>query len=214
MTRDDVDVARIVPSARDLSLALTPGRRSLVLVPFLDASALDAAEADLARLVESTRAFATNATGEAQRTLARATGDVPLLVTTPATSAEDCQRARYFGADGVCVPATAQVDVEATLLSARSMHMAPLLAVGDDLEASSAVAREARAWLLHGVDLTLARRAAALDRRRVLVVDASREGMVSAAMLRSLLGVVDAVLVPPELHRHEIYEALAAELDG
>jgi indole-3-glycerol phosphate synthase len=165
-------------------------------------------------LLDSSRAFATDATGPAQRRLARATSDVPLLVTAPVTTPLECQRARYFGADGVCVPAKATLDVGAALLSARSMHMTSLLAVRHDLDAANELASDARAWILSGLDLALARRAAELDRRRVLVVDASTERDVSPEALRALLGVVDAIVVPPHVHRGAGFDELAAELDG
>lgn len=214
MTGDDVDVSRIVPSVRDLVQGISTRRRGLTLVPFLDALDPDGAVRDVARLVGTARAFATDAEGALLATLARDASDVPMLLTRSVRTARDCQRARGSGADGVCVPLAHDVDLANLVLSARSMRMAPLVTVESDLESAARVAGAARAWLLHRFDPELVTQAAELDRRRLLVVDASREPSLSPERLRALLGLVDAVVVPPSVHRMPSYAELEAELEG
>lgn len=205
---DDFDVGRIVPSTRDLVAGLAMRRRSLSLVPWLDA-ADPTAPTDAERLAEHVRAFATDADGAMLRALARAAGDVPLLSTRPCHTALEIQRARYFGADGV-VLADEAPRLDELLHLARSMHLTPL--VPRTRETAERAAVGARAWLvdLEGdalVDL------AAMDPRAVLVVFRARSALEAEAA-RALLGVVDALIVPPSLHRAAGFDALVDELDG
>jgi hypothetical protein len=203
------DPARIVPSVRDLHAALATRRRTLTLVPNV------AVPADATQLADAVRALA-GAIGEV-RGLATASADVPVLCVTPCRSAEDCQRARFFGADGVCITLD---DYAAVAAAARSMRMMPLaLADGVD-SAVRAEALGARAVLLtSGVDLAAV--ASRVGKQVLLVADLSAAGALPGAAdptdevgLRALRGVVDAAIVPQAFYASTTFATLVDELDA
>ena len=213
MSSDDFDVARIVPSMRDLPAGLSMRRRSLALIAALGGDDGDASLGDVARLEETVRGYSTAATGPELRLLARATKDLPVLATAPCRSALDCQRNRYFGADGVCIDPSQGTHWEELLGVARSMRMMPLVLVPSVAEAAGLAASEARAFVLHGGIEHVLAASTLFQKAAVLVVDWST-ATPDAADLRALSGHVDAVLVSAACHRDEAFEALVAELDA
>ena len=121
----ELDVAQIVPSTRDLLQVLATRRKSLALVGELGEGR--AAE-EAARLHEvNVSAFAFAAPSSAMTDGARATKTVPSLSLAPVATREDIQRARFFGADGVCIDvALPPTEWDALAKIARGMRMLPL----------------------------------------------------------------------------------------
>jgi hypothetical protein len=206
----DFDVSQIVPSMRDLSNAIATRRMSLALVPRVDG---DDVAHEVGRLDQlGVGAVAIAEVGEDLRTAARSTLETPTLSLSPAKSAEDCQRARFYGADGVCIEA---VDEQAwTTLSqtVRSMRMMPLCIVRSGGALTQAEAWGVRAVLIHAPDAEVALKSAASASRTTVVVVAIADADGDA--LRALRGQVDAAVVPPSLHRAEGFASLLAELDS
>jgi hypothetical protein len=146
------------------------------------------------------------------RTAARSTLETPSLCLAALKSAVDCQRARFYGADGVCIEAEDESSWTELSKTARSMRMMPLcIASGGD-----ALARVegwgARAVLLHASDVDDALESAkGASRTTVLVaLIAGADGEA----LRALRGQLDAAVVPPAVHRAEGFASLLAELDS
>jgi indole-3-glycerol phosphate synthase len=197
------DVGSIVPSTRDLGGALALRRKSLALVPRL------AAAADAERLVAAeVRAFALALPDETLRDAARATNDVPCLCLAPMVSVEDCQRARFYGADGVCIPVAAW---DALHKTAHSMRMTALaLATGSEaVDAAIAAGIRVLVVRMPRLDQALAA-AAAAPAGTVLVVDA--EGEVDE--LRAAAGKADALIVGPRVHEAPGFADLCRDLDA
>lgn len=205
------DVARIVPSVRDLPASLAMRRRALVLVPLLDEQDPASALVDLERLRDSVRAVAISTPSPASERLARASGDLPLLALAPCRAALDCQRARFHGADGVCLDAGA--DWPSLALAARSMRMMPLVRAADAASPVVLAEQGAPAIVVAGSLDAIATEVASIDRRVVLVADVS-DRAVGKEELRALLGVVDAAIVAPALHRLPAFLDWIEELDG
>jgi len=212
LSGDDFDLARIVPSTRDLLAGLAMRRRSVALIPFIEGDAATTGIADIERLRDSVRAFACDAFGPPLREVAQATRDVPLLVTRACQSAEDCQRARYHGADGVCIDPQAMVTGEELFLVARSMRMMPLAFGTEAPPTASVTANMTRAFILNGSLEQVLLSASAFPRQAVLVVDWSRT-LPCADDLARLRGHIDAVLVGARLHRTPEFIELVDSLD-
>src|SRR4051812_44381094 len=103
-----VDVGSIVPSTRDLLQVLSTRRRSTALVALID-PAHPAEEA--ARLHElNVSAFAFASPGPEMALAARSTKTVPSLSLALAAERDDFLRARFFGADGVCIDAALDLE--------------------------------------------------------------------------------------------------------
>jgi len=214
---DDFDVGRIVPSMRDLVAGLAMRRRALSLVPLLDGDEPTLAT-DVARLDGVVRAFASSASsapgGDAEtlRRIARAIGNTPLLALAPHATALDCQRSRYFGADGVALAPEGR-DVADVSGAARSMHMMPLAVADETTPPERLASAEGGAWLVRGTLPRMHALAAALPKKAVVVACGSAFAM-NAQALRDLAGVVDAVVVSSATHRAAWFCALVDELDG
>lgn len=203
----NVDKGAIVPSTRDLFQAISTRRKSLALIAELDP---DRAAEDAARLDEvGVAAFAMAAPGPAMSLAARATRTVPMLLLEPVTGTQECQVARYYGADGVAVGA-GDVEIKSIADTARSMRM-QAFPLANDAEDAARVVSEVRARVL----ILRARSAAeivAFARATPGVTIVAAPKTADAAALRELVGHVDAALVPSSVHAAPGFAELAAEL--
>jgi hypothetical protein len=197
----DFDISRIVPSTRDLFGALATRRKALALLPICDG---DAARLDALDV----RAFTHAAIGDAMRQAAVSSSATPSLCVAEASSDELCQRARFFGADGVCVSAAAWSSLSKT---AQSMRMMALAHVRDVDAAAAVVELGARALLIEG-SLEAALRVGERVPSPTLVV--AHVPDADAATLRALAGCVDAATVAAHVHLDPDFSALLAELDS
>ena len=206
----DFDVSQIVPSMRDLSNAIATRRMSLALVPLVNG---DDVAHEVGRLDQlGVGAIAIAEVGEDLRTVARSTLETPTLSLSAATTPEDCQRARFYGADGVCIEAGDDHAWTTLSQTVRSMRMMPLCIVRSADALSQAEAWGVRAVLIHTADAAAALKSAANASRTTVVVVAIADA--SGNDLRALQGHVDAAVVPPSLHRAEGFASLLAELDS
>lgn len=216
----DFDVAQIVPSTRDLLQVLSTRRRNLALLGEIDG---DRAAEDASRLdAVNVSAFAFADAGPAMTAGARATRTVPSLCLAAVVTREDCLRARFHGADGVCIAASlppAEWDNLAKI--ARGMRMLPLALASTEAEVEAAMKAGARAVVLRAATaddvLSLARKA---QRNVTLVADvAAIDGAARAASaadpaaLRALAGKVDSAVVPSSVHASDGFAELVAEVD-
>ena len=206
----DFDVSRIVPSTRDLLGAIHTRRKGLALVPHVEGDDEEAVAHEVARLDGlDVRAFALSDAGPLARAAATSTDATPSLCLAEATSAEDCQRARFYGADGVGVRFGEEPPLEKMAQSMRMMALGHATSIDD---ARAAVDAGARAVLFVGsVDDALA--VGETIGPPVLVVAHVVPG-VDRDSLRKLDGIVDAAVVPATLHRADDFEALLEELDS
>ena len=216
----ELDVAQIVPSTRDLLQVLATRRKSLALVGELGEGR--AAE-EAARLHEvNVSAFAFAAPSSAMTDGARATKTVPSLSLAPIATREDIQRARFFGADGVCIDvALPPTEWDALAKIARGMRMLPLGLVRTTADVELAAKAGPRALVLRA-ETAAAVLALALQipRSVTLVADVATEengarvaSAADAAALRALAGKVDSAVVPPSVHAAAGFEDLVAEVD-
>jgi indole-3-glycerol phosphate synthase len=210
----DIDVGAIVPSTRDLLQVLSTRRKSLALVARIDAETPSPAPAEeAARLYDiNISAFAFSEPGEAMQLGARATKTVPSLSLLPVTDRNGCLRARYFGADGVCIDARMPADEwEKLAKGARTMRMLPLAYATDAESAQAAVKAGARAVLVKAgsADEIIA---IAADLPRNITLLAEVTGGDEGA-LRRLARVADAAVVPPSVHTGAGFAGLVGELD-
>lgn len=216
----EVDVSQLVPSTRDLLQVTTTRRRNLALIGEIgsEGAAREAARLD----AQNVSAFAFAAAGGAMTDGARATRTVPSLCLEAAASREDCQRARFHGADGVCFDVRLPPDQwDALAKVARAMRMLPLALVRSAEDVELAGKAGARALLLRaGSAAEVLEMAAKAPRNVTLIADvASSEGAArlassaDPAALRSLLGRVDSAVVPPSVHSDAGFSDLVAELD-
>ncbi len=205
-----VDVGSIVPSTRDLLQVLSTRRKSTALVALLDA---DRAAEEAARLHElNVSAFAFAEAGPAMQLAARATKTVPVLCLASAADRDDFLRARFFGADGVCIDASLPLDEwDRRAKSARMTRMLPLALATDAAGVEGAIKAGAKALLVRAssADALLAL-LGPVPRSMTLVAEIVG---ADAASLRSLKGKVDAALVPPNVHASAEMPELVAELD-
>jgi indole-3-glycerol phosphate synthase len=206
----DIDVGSIVPSTRDLLQVLSTKRRSLALVGRL---AGERAADDAARLHDlNVSAFAFDEASPAMQAAARATKTVPALCLGPASDRDACLAARYFGADGVCLEASLSADEWDRLAKGvRTTRMLPLASASDRESAARAVSAGARAVLIRAATVG-ALREALEGRPRGLTVVADVEGADGEA-LRSMVGLVDAVVVGPAVHERADFADLVAAVD-
>lgn len=205
-----VDVGSIVPSTRDLLQVLSTRRKSTALVALLDA---DRAADEAARLHElNVSAFALAEPGPAMSLCARATKTVPTLCLASAADREDFLRARFFGADGVCIDASLPLDEwDRRAKSARMTRMLPLALALDAAGVEGAIKAGAKALLV---------RAASAEELLALIGNVPRSMTLVAEItgadavgLRKLKGLVDAALVPASVHTSAEMADLVAELD-
>lgn len=168
---------------------------------------------DAARLHElNVSALAFAEAGPAMQLGARATKTVPSLCLARVADRDGALAARYWGADGVCVDAALPLDAWDRLAKgARTMRMLPLALAETEAAVQAGVQAGARALLLRfpSVEALLAA-AAAVPRSVTLVAEVAS---ADAAALRSLLGHVDAAIVPPAVHTSPAFAGLVAEVD-
>jgi indole-3-glycerol phosphate synthase len=210
MQQQQVDVGSIVPSTRDLLQVIATRRKSMALVGLLG-DERPAEEA--ARLHElNVSAFAAMEPGPAMALVARATKTVPVLSLQPAADREAFLRARYFGADGVCIDASVPLEEwDKAAKGARTTRMLPLALASDAAGVEAAVKAGARVLVLRVPSAAEAvALAAAVPKSLTLVADVAG---VDAAGLRSLMGHVDAAVVPASVHADKAFAELVAEVD-
>ncbi len=199
------DVARIVPSTRDLAGAVRMQRSGLALLPLLEPRYI---EAEVRRLdALDVRALAIREGGEACLLAARATNATPLLLLAAAETTEACQRARFYGADCVSLAAEGFSEHAQTV---QSMRMMPAAFVNAVAAARVAEAAGARVMLVQGDLDTLLAVSGAVDRRITLIADPVSE---QESVLRQLTGHVDAVVVSSAIHAQDTFASLLDELD-
>ena len=161
------------------------------------------------------RAFARSRADTATQELARSTRSIPTLCTNEATNAEDCQRARFFGADGIVIRTDSSSDWQALSKTAQSMRMMAVGLVSSDETAALLQESGARAILLRASSSAeLLRLADATKGAALLLADLAPDGLGDEEDLRALLGKVDAALVPEALHAGGSLADLQDELDG
>ena len=216
----EIDIAQIVPSTRDLLQVLATRKRNLALVGELGA---ERSAEEAARLHDvNVSAFAFASPGPAMTEGARATKTVPSLSLAHVTSREDCQRARYFGADGVAIDVTlAPAEWDNLAKIARGMRMLPLGLVRADADVELAGKVGARAVVIRAAtaDAVIAL-ASKLPRTVTIVADVATEengarvaSSADAAAIRALAGKVDSAVVPATVHASAGFEDLVAEVD-
>lgn len=203
----NVDTGSIVPSTRDLFQAISTRRKSLALIAELDP---ERAAEDAKRLDDlGVAAFAMSEPGPAMALAARATRSVPMLLLAPVTGAQECQIARYYGADAVAIGA-GDVEIKSLADTARSMRMQAFPLAGDAAAAGKVVAEiRARALLFKA---STAAEIVAFARATPGVTIIAAPALIDAGALRELVGHADAVLVPSSIHAAPGFAELALEL--
>jgi hypothetical protein len=199
-----VDVANLVPSARDFLQAIATRRKKLALVPLVESPE------DVARLVEvGVTAFAVAEPGDLSKRLDRAIGSTPLVVLRAVTSMDDALAAREGGADAVIVDATA--DYESLSKAARSTRMAALALARDVGSAARIATTSAKAMLLsiHGVEPI----APILEKLPATMRVLAHVPSADESTLRAMRGVVDAAIVESAMYLSTSFETLREELD-
>jgi hypothetical protein len=153
---------------------------------------------------------------------ARATKTVPSLCLAAVATREDCQRARFHGADGVCIEVSLPAaEWDALAKIARGMRMLPLALARTEADVDLAMKAGARAIVLRaGTAAEVLALAAKAPRNVTLIADvAAQEGPTRAASaadadgLRSLAGKVDSAVVPPAVHAAPSFGELVADVD-
>ena len=212
----EFSISRIVPSTRALFDALSTRRKSLALIPRIESNTSDEVRRHARRLDNiDVRAFARSGADTATQDLARSTSSIPTLCTNEATSAEDCQRARFFGADGIVIRTESSSDWQALSKTAQSMRMMAVGVVSSDETAALLLDRGARAILLRASSSAeLLHLADATKGAALLIAHLVPDGLGDEEDLRALLGKVDAALVPETLHAGSGFEDLQDKLDG
>lgn len=216
----EFDIRQIVPSTRDLLQVLSTRRRNLALVGEIGA---ERAAEEAARLDEANvSAFAFAEAGAAMTDGARATRTVPSLCLGAIATREDCQRARFHGADGVCIEASLPAtEWDGLAKIARGMRMLPLALARTEADVELATKAGARAIVLRaGTAAEVLALAAKAPRNVTLVADvalqegAARSGSAADAdALRALAGKVDSAVVPPPVHTSAGFADLVGEVD-
>jgi hypothetical protein len=206
----EVDVSSIVPSSRDLQQAIGTRRRSLAVVALLVG---ERAQQDALRLAElNVSAFACAEPGQDLALAAAASKTMPTMCLAVATDRETVLAARRSGADGVCIDAHLPLDDWDRLAKvARAMRMLPLALATDEASVKAAADSGARSMLLCAATAADALGLAARAPRTMTVV--AHVDNIDAAGLRSLVGRVDAAVVPPSVHTQKELAALVTELD-
>lgn len=216
----EFDVRHIVPSTRDLLQALATRRSNLALIA--EISAGDAA-AEARRLDEANvSALAFAAADSAMLDGASAIKTAPVLCLAPVTTREDCQKARFFGADGVCIDVALPPDQWDMLAKvARAMRMLPVALARTADEVDAAMKAGARALLLRIGSLDeLSALTGRVPRHLTLLADvAAEEGgarvasKMSADDVRGLARKVDSAVLPPAVHSSPGFAELVADVD-
>ena len=200
-----VDIASVAPSTRDFLQAIATRKKRLVLVPLVDRvdDAVTLAAAGVT-------VFAVSAPGTTMRAVSAAVGAMPVLSLLPITSAEDALVARAGGADAVVVEASEAARWNSLAKDAFSTRMAALALLADAASAAFAATTSARGAYLKvcdPADVTAA--VAKLGSLRTVAHLPS----VDETTLRSLRGVVDAVIVEGDLFLSTSFDTLREELD-
>ncbi|MBK8254366.1 MAG: hypothetical protein IPK82_17070 [Polyangiaceae bacterium] len=167
-------------------------------------------------------ALAFSESSHAMRRAAEATKTVPSLSLSAVASREDCQAARFYGADGVCIQTgLSAADWDALAKVARGMRMLPLALVRTEADLEAAMKAGARAVVISAPTaaevLALSQKA---PKSATLVADlAYYEGLLrtrsaaDADGLRALVGKVDSAVVPPSVHSDASFADLVQEVD-
>jgi indole-3-glycerol phosphate synthase len=203
----DFDVARIVPSTRDLFGALAMRRRGLALVPVVGGDP-EAAALEAARLEElEVRALAVP---EPESAVVRATS-LPVLCAAPRSTVEECQRARYHGADGVVLACGDESTWRNLAASAQSMRMMAMAWVESGDAARALVSWGARAVVLRAPTVAAARLVAQeVPASTVLVAEVAG---LDEAGIAELEGAVDAALVERAVFTQPGFAGLVQRFD-
>ena len=202
----DFDVGRIVPATRDLFGAIAMRRRGLALLPTVTGPE-DRVAAEVARLDGiDVRGLTCSDVGPIMQRAAQSSASLPMLSLTTITSVEAAQRARFHGADGVCVPA-ASLELAK---GAQSMRMLTLAAVASVAEAVALRDQGERAFFTEGDRDAVAAIAKVLPAPALLVAAVSD---LDVTAIRGLVGVVDALAVPSSVHAADGFEDLLDEVD-
>lgn len=212
----EFSVSRIVPSTRDLFDALSTRRKSLALIPRIEGNTSEEVRQHAQRLDGfDVRAFARSAADVITQDLARSTSTIPTLCTSEITNAEDCQRARFFGADGIVIRADGNANWQTLSKTAQSMRMMVVGLVTNEETATLLQKIGARAMLLRASSSAeLLRLADTAKGASLLLADLLPDGLGDEEDLRALLGKVDAALVRETFHAGRSFECLQDELDG
>lgn len=206
----DFDVGAIVPSTRDLFQVISTRRKNLALLAVVSG---EQPADEAARLGDTNvSAFAFAEPGEAMQLGARASKTMPTLCLAAVRDKNDCLRARYFGADGVCIDALLPLEEwDALAKSARMTRMLPLALATDAAGVQGAIKAGARVLLV---------RASSADEVIALVAGVPRSMTVvgevtsgDADAIRKLAKQVDAAIVPASVHGASGFAELVAEVD-
>jgi indole-3-glycerol phosphate synthase len=209
MTTTSFSVGEIVPSTRDFLQAVRTRRVGLALVPVVGKE--DAAREALRMAEEGVTALAM---AQADAALSAATGAtrVPALCLNPVRAKEDYLAARAFGADAVLIDASLP-DLERAELAkgARSTRMVALEVACDAGAAGRAAAGGAKAVVIAAADAAAVRAIVqGLPSGLLLIAWPQR---VSEPDVRTLVGVVDAVIVGVDVYGVTGFERLVSELN-
>lgn len=201
----EFDVSRIVPSTRDFAGAVRNQWEGLVLVPVLGPDRV----ADEVKRLDTigVRAFAVRQGGEACLLAARATDSTPILSLAPAMDVEACQRARFYGADGVALRAELFPLLAKTV---QSMRMMPAALVSTPDEARAVTKAGARVVVVRGELESVSTVCEGAEKHVTLIADVIDTDVDA---LRALAGRADAALVPTHVHMRSHFGSLVDELD-
>jgi hypothetical protein len=201
-----VDVASLVPSARDFLQAIASQKRRLVLVPLVDR--VDDA---VALAAAGVTAFAVSSPGTLMREVSSAVGPAPILSLAIIASADEALLGRASGADAVVVERVSDASRWNSLAKdAFSTRMAALALVVDGASADFAATTTARgAYLRTEASTDVRALAQKLGSRRTV----ARLPSADEKALRALRGVVDAAIVESDLYLSTSFETLREELD-
>jgi indole-3-glycerol phosphate synthase len=149
---------------------------------------------------------------EALLVAARTARALPALCLAPIAEVEGCQRARFFGADGVCLVASDESGWLQLSKAAQSMRLMVLAYVRDAEAAAAAVGWGARAVAVAADEVDVALAVAGQLPAPTILVAHVRD--CDEAGLCRLRGRVDAAVVPPAIHQKDAFEQLLDDLDS
>jgi hypothetical protein len=206
----DFDAGAIVPSTRDLLQVISTRKKGMALLGLITGESPAEEAARLHELNISALAFVE--AGPSMQLAARATKTVPSLCLSRIDHRDGALAARYHGADGVAIDALLPLDDwDRVAKHARTMRLLPLAFAEGAEGAAAAVKAGARALLIRGASAEAVIQVAASVPRTLTIV--AEVPSADAAALRSLVGHVDAAIVPPAVHASSEFSALVAEVD-
>ena len=203
------DVGALIPSTRDLLQGIRTRRTGLALVPLLGPE--EVAREALRDTESGVTALAMNEPGPPMLAAATATR-VPILCLRLVANKEDYLGARAFGAAAVVLdPALGEAARQEMAKGARSTRMMALELARDAVAAKRAADAGARALVLQGPDVAAIRAlASGLPPSITLLGWPER---AAEEDVRTLLGVVDAVIVGIDVYGVTGFERLVSELN-